>query len=125
MKIKPVEVAQAIHIINRYAKLSIETQLLYKMKNDALDLLILTGDAKKVGLDIYKDPRNGRKRTFVSVKIENFYFHMSPTKADFFNLQHIKNEEKTRNPLVNMDLSEAKHTIMTYSQKRNKIFEFK
>ncbi|MGN7299088.1 YkyB family protein [Ferdinandcohnia sp. SAFN-114] len=124
MQITPIEVAQAIHIINRYAKLSVQTQHLYRIKKEALELLLQTGHAKKVGLDVYKDPRNGRKRTFVSVKVENFYFHISPTKNDYKKLQYLKKEEKPHNPLVKMDLSVAKHILMTYLRNEMGFFGF-
>ncbi|MCC3359456.1 YkyB family protein [Bacillus sp. REN16] len=120
MIITPELVAQAIHTINRHAKVSIDpSEGLYQIKKSALELLIKTGHAKKIGLDIYTNPRTGEKQTLSSVRVGDYYFHTLPTEADFDKLSYIKRGEKHHNRRSHMDLSLASYIIRTYLKNRS------
>src|SRR5699024_2204671 len=49
------------------------------------------------------------------VKINNYYFHLPPTKNDFKELKHLGSlDQSYRNPHVKMSLSKAKKIIYQY-----------
>ncbi|MDR4887971.1 YkyB family protein [Fredinandcohnia sp. QZ13] len=107
-------IAEAITVINQYAKLTFDFPDFYKLKNEVFKLLIIRGQAKKIGLDIYRYhyPKKGKKRIFTIIQIGDHYFHTTPTEADIRNLKLLN--LRHRNPKAPMDLEDAKTIILTF-----------
>ncbi|MFD1781623.1 YkyB family protein [Fredinandcohnia salidurans] len=68
------QIAAAIHVINKHAKIECEHSNFYQIKDEILKILIKTGQAQKIGLDLYKNVRNGQRKVLTSVQIGTFTF---------------------------------------------------
>lgn len=119
--------AQAIFTINRHAKTAPEPQHLYYIKKESINRLLKEKKAKKIGLHFSNRPRLSNQHSTLLVKVDNYYFHIPPSKEDFKQLRHLgKLDENYRNPQTKMSLSQAKRTVYDYigwqekKQKRNR-----
>jgi len=122
--------AQAIFTVNRHAKTALKPQHLYKIKEIAINKLLEENRARKIGLHFAKNPKYSNQYSTLLIKVDNYYFHLPPTKEDFQTLEHLGElDEDYRNPRTNMGLNYAKKIIYTFidwkepnrkRQKRNK-----
>lgn len=109
------DIAQAIFVINRHAKTALDPKSLYTLKKQAIEQLLKTNDAKKIGLQYSKRPKLSCQHSTVLVKVGHYYFHIPPTKQDFKTFEHLGElDQNYRNPHVKMSLNQAKRIITTY-----------
>lgn len=109
------ELARAIYTINRHAKTAPEPRHLYQIKKDAIHKLIKEQRAVKVGLHFSDHPKFSNQHSTLLVKVDNFYFHIPPSKEDFKELEHLGSlDQNFRNPQVKMSLSQAKRIVYKY-----------
>lgn len=107
--------AQAIFTINRHAKTALQPKHLYHIKKVAIEKLIKEKRAKKIGLHFAKNPKFSNQYSTLLVKVDEYYFHLPPSKEDFETLEHLGElDEEFRNPKTNMSLSYAKKIIYDY-----------
>lgn len=107
--------AQAIFTINRHAKTALQPKHLYLIKKIAIEKLLQEKRAKKIGLHFAKNPKFSNQYSTLLVKVDEYYFHLPPSKEDFEKLDHLgKLDEDYRNPKTNMSLSYAKKIIYDY-----------
>ncbi|EIM05610.1 hypothetical protein A1A1_15318 [Planococcus antarcticus DSM 14505] len=108
------DIAQAIFTVNRHAKTAPDNQYLYALKKEALNLMIETQRAHKIGLHFSKNPQKSQQQSSVLVKCGNYYFHTLPKKEDFSSLEHLGHLDDTyRNPPSRMNLKVAKEILRT------------
>jgi len=108
-------IAQAIYTINRHAKTALEPQHLYTLKKETIYKLLKEKRAEKIGLHFSKPTKYSNQSSTLLVKINNYYFHLPPTKNDFKELKHLGSlDQSYRNPHVKMSLSKAKKIIYQY-----------
>ncbi|MGG1573190.1 YkyB family protein [Fictibacillus sp. NRS-1165] len=112
MKTKTQVIAIAIHIINKHAK---NAPSLYSIKHRAIQQLLKEGRAEKLGLTYSLNPGNTLQQLVVSIKIDDFLFHLPSTKEDRKTLKVIEEDPNHRNPKVSMPLKRAKHILEIYS----------
>lgn len=106
---KDREIATAIYTVNRHAKTALDNRSLYSLKRLALEKMICTGRAKKLGLHFVKKPRYSQQQSAVVIQCADYYFHTLPKKEDFKQLPHLGHLDDTyRNPRRNMSLNVAK-----------------
>jgi len=117
------QIAESIHVINKYAKTDGEFYDFYHLKDEILKKLISKGQAKKIGLDNY-NVRNGESHVLTSVQVGSFYFHTTPTDEDLKKLQILKLGKRLRNPNVHMDIKVARYIILTYLKNNHSHNEF-
>jgi len=109
------ELAQAIYTINRHAKTAPEPKHLYHIKKEAIHKLIKEKRAIKIGLHFSDHPKFSNQHSTLLVKVDNFYFHIPPSKEDFKELKHLGSlDQNYRNPQVKMSLSKAKKIVYQY-----------
>lgn len=109
------EIAKAIYTVNRHAKAALKPQHLYSIKQRAIDHLLSKNLAEKLGLHFTNSPKNSNQHSMLLVKVDEYYFHIPPTKEDFKELKHLGNlDESFRNKRVRMSLSEAKTLLYDY-----------
>lgn len=109
------EIAKAIYTVNRHAKSALEPQHLYQIKQKSIDHLLKEKKAKKIGLHFTKSPKNSNQHSMLLVKVDDYYFHVPPSKEDFKQLKHLGDlDEKFRNKRVRMSLSQAKSILYNY-----------
>lgn len=109
------KLAKAIFTINRHAKTALKPQHLYYIKKVAIEKLLKEKRAKKIGLHFAKNPKYSNQYSTLLVKVDNYYFHLPPTKEDFQTLKHLGElDEEYRNPKTNMGLNYAKKIIYDY-----------
>lgn len=109
------ELAHAIYTINRHAKTAPEPKHLYQIKKDAIHKLIKEKRVVKVGLHFSDHPKFSNQHSTLLVKVDNFYFHIPPSKEDFKELKHLGSlDQNFRNPQVKMSLSQAKKIVYKY-----------
>lgn len=109
------ELAQALYSINRHAKTAPEPQHLYYLKKEAINRLLKENRAKKVGLHFSDHPKFSNQHSTLLIKVDNYYFHVPPTKEDFKALEHLGSlDENYRNPQSKMSLSQAKRIVYRY-----------
>src|SRR5690625_5854769 len=77
------ELAKAIYTINRHAKTAPEPQHLYHIKKETINRLLREKRAKKVGLHFSDHPKLSNQHSTSLIKVDNYYFHIPPTKEDF------------------------------------------
>ncbi len=107
--------AQAIFTINRHAKTALEPKHLYTIKKLAIEKLLKEKRAKKIGLHFAKNPKFSNQYSTLLVQVDEYYFHMPPSKEDFETLEHLGElDEDFRNPKTYMSLSHAKKVIYEY-----------
>lgn len=109
------KIAQALYSINRHAKTAIKPQHLYYIKKETINQLLNEKRAKKIGLHFSKHPKLSNQHSTLLVKIDDYFFHILPTKEDFNNFKHLgKLDQNYRNPRTNMSLSQAKKIAYDY-----------
>lgn len=107
--------ATAIYTVNRHAKTAPDNKKLYELKRLALEKMIDSGKASKVGLHFVKNPRFSKQQSSVLVKCDEFYFHTLPKREDFKKLPHLGElDENYRNPQKRMSLNFAKQILTDY-----------
>src|SRR5699024_1359029 len=108
-------IAKAIFTVNRHAKTASKPQHLYSIKKKAIEKLLDEGQARKVGLHFSNNPKFSNQHSTLLIKVDDYYFHIPPTKDDFRNLEHLGSlNEHYRNPRTRMSLSHAKRIIYQY-----------
>lgn len=114
-KHKDGEVATAIYTVNKHAKTALDNQPLYTLKRLALEKMIHSGRAKKIGLHFVKNPRYSQQQSAVVIKCADYYFHTLPKKGDFQCLPHLGHLDETyRNPQRKMSLNLAKSILRDF-----------
>lgn len=109
------QIAQAIYSVNRHAKAATKPQHLYAIKKAALNKLLKENKAKKIGLHFSQNPKNSNQYSTLLIKVDNYYFHLPPSKDDLKKLTHLGDlDENYRNPRTQMSLSHAKKIIYEY-----------
>lgn len=109
------EIAEAIYTVNRHAKAAPKPQHLYAIKKAAIERLFREKKAKKVGLHFSNNPKRSNQHSTLLVQVDEFYFHVPPTKEDFQTLTHLGAlDQNFRNPQIKMSLSYAKRIIYRY-----------
>lgn len=109
------EIARAIYIINRHAKAAPKPQHLYTIKKEALSLLLKKNKAKKIGLHFSNNPKFSNQHSTLLIQVQDYYFHIPPSKEDFKNLKHLGSlDHNFRNPRTQMSLSYAKRIIYDF-----------
>jgi len=102
----------AIYTVNRHAKTAPNNKELYSLKKIALDKLISSGDAVKIGLHFVENPKFSKQHSTTLVTCGDFLFHMIPEKEDFDTLPHLGHQDQTsRNPQERMSLRAAKELL--------------
>jgi hypothetical protein len=108
--------ATAVYTVNRHAKTAPDNKNLYELKRRALEKMIESGKASKIGLHFVKNPRFSKQQSSVLVKCEDFYFHILPKKEDFSALPHLGElDDHYRNPQKRMSLNYAKQVLSSYT----------
>ncbi|WP_042145136.1 YkyB family protein [Paucisalibacillus sp. EB02] len=125
------DLARAIYTVNRHAKTAPEPQHLYFIKKETIKRLLKEKHAKKIGLHFSEHPKLSNQHSTLLVQVDDYYFHIPPTKEDFQNLKHLgKLDRDFRNPQTKMSLSQAKKIIYQYidwkpaSKKPNKTRQY-
>lgn len=109
------KLAQAIFTVNRHAKTALKPQHLYKIKEIAIRKLLEKNKAQKVGLHFARNPKYSNQYSTLLIKIDNYYFHLPPTKEDFEQLEHLGElDDDFRNPKTHMGLNYAKKIIYDF-----------
>jgi hypothetical protein len=109
------QLAIAIYTVNRHAKTATNNRELYSLKNKAIQRLLQTGDAKKIGLHFVENPQLSQQSSTVLVKCSDFLFHTLPEKGDFTSLPHLGTQDQTfRNPQERMNLNTAKELLTNF-----------
>lgn len=126
------KLAQAIFTINRHAKTALKPQHLYKIKEIAIKKLLTEKRAKKIGLHFAKNVKFSNQYSTLLIKVDDYYFHIPPSKEDFATLEHLGElDENFRNPKTSMGLNYAKKIIYSFinwkhpkrnHQKRNSLY---
>lgn len=107
--------ARAIYTINRHAKTAPEPQHLYYIKKEAINKLLQEKRAKKIGLHFSANPKFSNQHSTLLVQVDDYYFHIPPSKEDFKVLEHLGTlDENYRNPQTKMSLSQAKRIVYKY-----------
>ena len=106
------QLAIAIYTVNRHAKTATNNRELYSLKNRAIQQLLQSGDAKKIGLHFVDNPQLSQQSSTVLVKCSDFLFHTLPEKGDFTSLPHLGTQDQTfRNPQERMNLESSEGII--------------
>lgn len=109
------EIAQALYSINRHAKTAPEPQHLYYLKKETINRLLKENRARKVGLHFSNHPKFSNQHSTLLIKVDNYFFHIPPSKEDFKSLEHLGAlDENYRNPQSKMSLSQAKRVVYRY-----------
>lgn len=107
--------AKAVFTINRHAKTAPDPQHLYYIKKETINRLIKENKAQKIGLHFSNHPKLSNQHSTILVKVDNYYFHIPPTKEDFKKFKHLgKLDQNYRNPRTKMSLSQAKKLVYQY-----------
>ena len=110
------QLGTAIFTVNKHAKTAIDNKYLYELKRLAIEKLIDSGKAKKIGLHFVKNPRFSQQQSSVLVQCADYYFHLLPKKEDFKSLPHLGHlDEEYRNPQRRMSLNTAKQLLSDYT----------
>ena len=110
------QLATAIFVVNKHAKTAIDNKYLYELKRIAIEKMIHTGKAKKLGLHFVKNPRLSQQQSSVLVQCADYFFHLLPKKEDFKSLPHLGDlDDDYRNPQRRMSLNSAKQLLSTYT----------
>ncbi|MCG3420338.1 YkyB family protein [Oceanobacillus jordanicus] len=109
------DIAKALYTVNRHAKTAPEPQHLYYIKKETINRLLNEKKANKVGLHFSEHPKFSNQHSTLLVKVDDYYFHIPPSKKDFQQLKHLGAlDENYRNPQCKMSLSQAKKVIYEY-----------
>jgi hypothetical protein len=109
------EIAKAIYTVNRHAKTAPEPQHLYHIKKEAINRLLREKRAQKIGLHFSDHPKLSNQHSTSLIKVDEYYFHIPPSKEDFKELEHLGTlDHSYRNPKTKMSLSQAKRIIYRY-----------
>jgi len=109
------DLAKALYTINRHAKTAPEPQHLYFLKKSAIEKLLKEKRAKKIGLHFSAHPKLSSQHSTLLIQVEDYFFHIPPTKDDFKQLKHLGDQDRDyRNPQTKMPLSEAKKIAAKY-----------
>ena len=107
--------AIAIYTVNRHAKTAPDNKQLYTLKKSALDKLIESGQAEKVGLHFVDNPKFSKQHSALLVRCDDFLFHTIPEKEDFNTLPHLGQQDMTfRNPQERMGLKTARDLLIDF-----------
>ena len=110
-------IAIAIYTVNRHAKTAPNNKELYDLKKFALEKLLRSGDAKKIGLHFVENPKFSKQHSTTLVRCSDFLFHMIPEKEDFKSLPHLGHQDQTsRNPQERMNLRTAKELLVKFTE---------
>lgn len=105
-------IAIAIYTVNRHAKTAPDNKELYHLKKVALEKLIQSGDATKIGLHFSENPKFSKQHSTTLVQCLDFLFHMIPEKEDFKTLPHLGHQNhSSRNPQERMGLHAARNLL--------------
>ncbi|WP_318615970.1 YkyB family protein [Sporosarcina sp. YIM B06819] len=109
------QLAIAIYTINRHAKTAPDNKQLYSLKKMAIEKLLRSGNAEKVGLHFVDNPKFSKQHSTVLVRCDDFLFHTIPEKEDFNTLPHLGQQDPaSRNPQERMSLKTARELLSTY-----------
>lgn len=109
------KLAQAIFTINRHAKTALKPQHLYQIKELAIKKLLDKDKAKKIGLHFARNPKYSNQYSTLLIKVDDYYFHLPPSKEDFETLEHLGElDDNFRNPKTQMGLNYAKKIIYDF-----------
>jgi len=109
------QLAIAIYTVNRHAKTAPDNRQLYALKKMAIDKLLSSGIAEKIGLHFVENPKFSKQHSTVLVKCDEFLFHTIPEKEDFNTLPHLGQQDPTsRNPQERMSLNTARELLSKY-----------
>lgn len=109
------ELARAIFTINRHAKTAPEPKHLYHIKKESINRLLKEKRAEKIGLHFSNHPKFSNQHSTLLVKVDEYFFHIPPTKDDFKELEHLGElDHNYRNPPTKMSLSQAKKIVYRY-----------
>lgn len=109
------QIAIAIYTVNRHAKTAPDNKNLYNLKKTALEKLIRSGDAIKIGLHFSENPKYSKQHSTTLVECMDFLFHMIPEKEDFKSLPHLGHQNHTsRNPQERMGLQAARSLLRDF-----------
>jgi hypothetical protein len=111
------QLAIAIYTVNRHAKTAPDNKQLYALKKMAIDKLLSSGSAEKIGLHFVDNPKFSRQHSTVLVRCDEFLFHTIPEKEDFNTLPHLGQQDPTsRNPQERMSLKTARELLSNYAE---------
>ncbi|MFC5588608.1 YkyB family protein [Sporosarcina soli] len=120
------QLAIAIYTINRHAKTAPDNKQLYTLKKMALDKLIRTGKAEKLGLHFVENPKFSKQHSALLVRCDEFLFHTIPDKEDFKTLPHLGQQDAaSRNPQERMSLKTARDLLSAFVNPHAPIIEEK
>ena len=106
------QLAIAIYTVNRHAKTAPDNRQLYALKKMAIDKLLSSGTAEKIGLHFVDNPKFSKQHSTVLVRCDEFLFHTIPEKEDFNTLPHLGQQDPTsRNPQERMSLKTARELL--------------
>ena len=109
------QLAIAIYTVNRHAKTAPDNKQLYALKKMAIDKLLSSGTAEKIGLHFVDNPKFSKQHSTVLVRCDEFLFHTIPEKEDFNTLPHLGQQDPTsRNPQERMSLKTARELLSKY-----------
>lgn len=109
------QLAIAVYTMNRHAKTAPNNKELYDLKKRALQKLLRTGEAKKLGLHFVDNPKFSKQHSTTLVQCLDFLFHMVPEKEDFRTLPHLGHQNhSSRNPQERMSLRVAKELLYDF-----------
>lgn len=81
----------------------------------AIDKLLSSGIAEKVGLHFVENPKFSKQHSTVLVRCDEFLFHTIPEKEDFNTLPHLGQQDPaSRNPQERMSLKTARELLSKY-----------
>lgn len=111
------QLAIAIYTVNRHAKTAPDNKELYGLKKMALEKLLSSGNAEKIGLHFVDNPKFSKQHSTVLVRCDEFLFHTIPAKEDFNTLPHLGQQDPTsRNPQERMSLKTARELLSNYAE---------
>lgn len=109
------QIAIAVYTVNRHAKTATNNKELYHLKKIALEKLIRSGDAVKIGLHFSENPKFSKQHSTTLVQCLDFLFHMIPEKEDFNTLPHLGHQNHaSRNPQERMGLHAARSLLNNF-----------
>lgn len=109
------QIAIAIYTVNRHAKTAPNNKDLYMLKKLALEKLVHSGNAKKIGLHFSDNPKLSKQYSTTLIECLDFLFHMIPEKEDFKTLPHLGHRNQlSRNPQERMGLQTAKNLLHNF-----------
>ena len=116
------QIAEALSVVNRHAKAAPDPRHLYTLKKKAIQKLLKESHAKKIGLHFSNHPKRSQQHSTLLIKIDDYYFHLPPTREDLKMLKHLGSlDDSYRNPKPQMNLRNAKHILYNYLGYKPKI----